>query len=111
LTRLFGLGWRDPHRVVPNAAVRRWCRVDGSERPLPRWLGVATLPVARHAPMNLAARVVPKQRVGVPLFSPSSLLRGQDERLVEVTPLYAGTAAARVSSVIPAAEAVRRLAP
>jgi hypothetical protein len=32
-----------------------------------------------------------------------------DERLVDVTPLYAGEAALRVDAVIPAAEAVARL--
>src|SRR5262249_20857633 len=29
LTQLFGLGWPDaPHRVIPNAATRRWLRRD-----------------------------------------------------------------------------------
>jgi hypothetical protein len=33
-----------------------------------------------------------------------------DDRLVEVTPLYAGTTAARITSIVPAAQAVRELA-
>jgi nitronate monooxygenase len=111
LTRLFGLGWRDPHRVVPNAAVRRWCREDGSERRLPRQLSTVLFPVARRVPVSQAARLARLQRVSIPLFSPAALLSGQDERLVEVTPLYAGAAASRISAVVPAAEAVGLLTP
>jgi NAD(P)H-dependent flavin oxidoreductase YrpB (nitropropane dioxygenase family) len=111
LTRLFGLGWRDPHRVVPNEAVRRWCRPDGSERELPRLLSRLTLPVARRVPLAQAGRMTRMQRVGLPLFSPAALLRGEEERLVEVTPLYAGAAVGRVTDVLTAAEAVRALAP
>jgi NAD(P)H-dependent flavin oxidoreductase YrpB (nitropropane dioxygenase family) len=110
-TRLFGLGWRDLHRVVPNEAVRRWCREDGTERPLARALTRATLPVARRVPLAHAGRVTRLQRVGVPLFSPAALLRGEDERLVEVAPLYAGAAVDRLHDIVPAAEAVRRLDP
>ncbi len=71
-TRLFGLGWRDPHRVVPNAAVRRWCEADGTERSLPRALSRSTLPLARHVPLSQAARVTRLQRVGLPLFIPAA---------------------------------------
>jgi nitronate monooxygenase len=111
LTRLFGLGWRDTHRVVPNAAVRRWCLADGQEKRLPRALSRATLPIARRVPLAQAGRMTRLQRVGVPLFSPAAPLRRDDERLVDVTPLYAGAAVKRLTDVIPAAEAVRRLAP
>jgi NAD(P)H-dependent flavin oxidoreductase YrpB (nitropropane dioxygenase family) len=111
ITRLFGLGWRDPHRVVPNKAVRRWCRSDGQERGLPRALSQASLPLARHVPLSQAGRMTRLQRVGMPLFSPAAALRGDDERLVEVTPLYAGAAVARLTDVLPAARAVRELVP
>lgn len=111
VTRLFGLGWRDPHRVVTNAAVRRWCRADGTERALARGLSTALLPVARRVPQSQAGKVVRRQRLGVPLFSPAPLLRGADERLLEVTPLYAGTCVSRIASVVPAAQAVRELTP
>jgi nitronate monooxygenase len=111
LTRLFGVGWRDPHRVVPNDAVRRWCRPDGRERALPAALMAATLPLARKVPMSAAETMKRMQRVGLPLFSPSALLRGEDQRALEWTPLYAGAGVARLHDVIPAAEAVRRLTP
>ena len=35
-TTLFGLGWPAPHRVVANAATRRWCRDDGRPKLVPR---------------------------------------------------------------------------
>ncbi|MDQ1650358.1 MAG: hypothetical protein QOG60_2415 [Frankiaceae bacterium] len=111
LTRLFGLGWRDPHRVVVNEAVRRWCRPDGRERELPRLLSRVTLPVARRVPVSQAGRMARMQRVGVPLFSPAALLRGEADRLVEVTPLYAGAAVGRINDLMDAADAVRALAP
>lgn len=111
LTRLFGMGWRDPHRVVPNGAVRRWCDEKGAERRLPRELSRATLPIARRVPLSRAGRITRLQRVGMPLFSPAAMLRGDSERLVEVTPLYAGTAVDRLHEILPAAEAVRRLTP
>lgn len=111
VTTLFAMGWRDPHRVVPNAAVRRWCRADGSPRLSPRLIAAATLPLARRVPMSAAAGLVKRQRVGRPLFSPAALLRGDDAALVEVTPLYAGAGAARIDAVVAAAEAVRRLTP
>jgi nitronate monooxygenase len=111
LTTLFAAGWRDPHRVVRNAAVRRWCHADGTPKALPRLVTAATMPVARRVPMSAAGRLVARQRVGLPMFSPAALLRGDDPALVEVTPLYAGIGAARIDSIVPAAEAVRLLTP
>jgi NAD(P)H-dependent flavin oxidoreductase YrpB (nitropropane dioxygenase family) len=110
-TRLFGLGWRDPHRVVPNGAVRRWCQPDGTERRLPRSLSRLTMPLARRVPLSQAGRMTRMQRVGVPLFSPAALLRGEDERLIEVTPLYAGASVGRLHDILPAAQAVQVLSP
>lgn len=111
LTRLFGLGWRDPHRVVANDATRRWCRPDGRDRALPAALMTATLPLARRVPLDRASQVKRLQRAGVPLFSPAALLRGEDPERLEATPLYAGAAVSRLNDVIPAAEAVARLTP
>jgi nitronate monooxygenase len=111
MTTLFAAGWRDPHRVVRNAAVRRWCLEDGTPRALARMVTAATMPVARRVPMSAGAKLVARQRVGMPMFSPAALLRGDDPALVEVTPLYAGTGAARIEAVVPAAGAVRLLTP
>ena len=111
MTTLFAAGWRDPHRVVRNAAVRRWCHDDGRPRAAARAVTAVTMPVARRVPMSAAGKLVARQRVGMPMFSPAALLRGDDPSLVEVTPLYAGTGAARITSIVPAAEAVRLLTP
>jgi len=111
VTRLFGVGWRDPHRVLVNDAVRRWCDAAGRERALPRVLTTVTLPLARRAPMSQADRAKRLQRVGLPLFTPAAPLRGDDDARLETTPLYAGAAVARLHDVLPAAEAVRRLSP
>jgi hypothetical protein len=70
-----------------------------------------TMPLARLVPMSAAGKLVARQRVRMPLFSPAALLRGDDDALVEVTPLYAGVGVARIRSVVSAAEAVRLLTP
>jgi nitronate monooxygenase len=49
-------------------------------------------------------------RASLPFYGPASMLLGMDERLVEVTPLYAGETARRIGSIVPAAQAVRELA-
>ena len=58
LTELFGLGWADaPHRVIPNAATRRWL---GDDPRGPRWIRLAN-----RLASPLAARV--------PVAAPGSL--------------------------------------
>jgi nitronate monooxygenase len=109
-TLLFGMGWPSLHRVVPNAATDRWCARD----PLgPRWaraLNRAIDPIVRHAPPKGVGAAVRRQRVSVPLYTPAALLRGMDERLLEVVPLYAGECVRQIDALMPAAEIVRELA-
>jgi NAD(P)H-dependent flavin oxidoreductase YrpB (nitropropane dioxygenase family) len=110
-TLLFSVGWSDRHRVVPNAATERWCADD--ERG-PRGivaLNRALAPVLQRLPATLAARSLAHQRVAIPLYGPSAALAGMDERLLEVTPLYAGDCARRITSLTSAAEAVAALTP
>jgi hypothetical protein len=52
-----------------------------------------------------------RQRVGLPFYAPAPALEGMDERLLEVTPLYAGVCAREIDRVVPAAEAVALLDP
>lgn len=110
-TLLFSVGWSDRHRVLPNAATDRWCAAD--ERG-PR--GVVALnrmlaPGLRRLPPSVTTAMMRRQRVGVPLFGPAAVLAGADERLLEVAPLYAGRCARAITTVVPAADAVRELAP
>jgi NAD(P)H-dependent flavin oxidoreductase YrpB (nitropropane dioxygenase family) len=110
-TTLFGLGWPARHRVVANAATRRWLRLDGSVRGLPRLLNATSGPISRLVPDGIAARLPTLQRARVPLLSPAPALVGMPDRTVESTPLYAGETALRIDSVVSAAEAVALLSP
>jgi NAD(P)H-dependent flavin oxidoreductase YrpB (nitropropane dioxygenase family) len=109
-TLLFSVGWHERHRVVPNAATERWCR-DGSLGPRRLLeLNRALAPLLRRLPPSASTATLTRQSLSLPLYGPASILRGMDERLVEVTPLYAGETAKRIHSIVPAAEAVRQLA-
>jgi hypothetical protein len=58
-----------------------------------------------------AGQVTRLQRVGVPLFSPAAMLRGDSDRMVDVTPLYAGASTGRMHEILSAGAALRSLAP
>ena len=105
-TKLFGFGWPDRHRVLPNAATERWA---GRAR-LVDVLTRRTRTLGRMLPLAAAARMPALQRAALPLYGPAPPLEGMPDRLVEVTPLYAGESVRRIRSVVPAAEAVRELA-
>ncbi len=108
-TLLFGFGWPMRHRVVPNAATRRWCA--GDERG-PGWvqrLEARSGPVGGLLPVGLLDRMVPLQRLATPIFTPALPLVGMPTSSVDRTALYAGQTAGRITDVIPAAEAVARL--
>lgn len=109
-TRLFSVGWYERHRVAPNAITRRWTstRTAGPRAVLA--LNRLTAPLLRRLPPSVAERTLGAQRVSVPFCGPVSILSGMDERLVDVTPLYAGVSAARIGEIIPAGQAVRELA-
>lgn len=111
VTELFGFGWPLRHRVVPNAATRRWC---GPAELEPRWLrqvGRASAVAGRVLPMSALDPLVARQRVSVPLFSPGLPLAGMPAESVDRTALYAGETLHRIDDVVPAAEAVARLIP
>jgi NAD(P)H-dependent flavin oxidoreductase YrpB (nitropropane dioxygenase family) len=110
VTLLFGLGWHGVHRVVPNAATRRWCEHDALG---PRWVRAmnrATQALTRVLPASVERRYVPRQRISLPLYTPAALLRGMDERLLEVTPLYAGQCVTKIAELLPAAAVVSEIA-
>jgi NAD(P)H-dependent flavin oxidoreductase YrpB (nitropropane dioxygenase family) len=108
-TLLFSVGWSDRHRVVPNAATERWSRDGLGPRPVIA-LNRALAPVLSRLP-RLAGRTLMQQRVGIPFYGPIAPLAGMDERLLEVTPLYAGECARRITALTSAAEAVAALTP
>jgi NAD(P)H-dependent flavin oxidoreductase YrpB (nitropropane dioxygenase family) len=110
-TTLFGFGWPARHRVVANAATRRWLRTDGSVRRLATAINAPSARLGRFVPDAVAARLPTLQRARLPVLSPAPPLAGMPDDTVEHTPLYAGDTALRIDRVVPAAEAVAMLAP
>jgi NAD(P)H-dependent flavin oxidoreductase YrpB (nitropropane dioxygenase family) len=110
LTELFGFGWPAPHRVVPNAATRRWLRDDRRGPGWVRALHHATAPALSRLPNSLIQRASGSQRPGMPLFGPSAATTQDPVALVDAKPLYAGECVARIADVRPANELVRVLA-
>jgi len=107
-TTLFGLGWATPHRVVPNAATRRWCDENGA---VPGWLdGINkafgfTRKIAPFKPD--AAR---SQRADVPFFTNAVIPEYLSADLVESCPLYVGERVKELTDIQPAAQVVQSLA-
>jgi nitronate monooxygenase len=112
LTELFGLGWPDaPHRVIPNAATRRWL---GGDRRGPRWIRAAnrlSAPLTRALPAGLQARALASQRPGQPFLGPQPPTNDGPVNLLDSGPLYAGANVGRIADIRPAAELVRALTP
>ena len=112
LTELFGAGWpRAPHRVVPNAATRRWLRRDNRGPAAVRALNTAAAPLTRRLPAALQERITGAQRPDRPILSPQPPAEGAPPGLVDAGPLYAGETVSRLDDVRPAAELTRELAP
>jgi nitronate monooxygenase len=110
LTELFGAGWPAPHRVVPNAATRRW--LGGDDRG-PGWLRAihrASAPALSRVPVAAQIRLASIQSPRRPLFSPVPPTAGGPASLVDAGPLYAGETVARIHELRPAGELVAELA-
>lgn len=106
LTDLFGAGWPAPHRVVPNAAMRRRQQAPFANRLLNHLLA----PGARYVPPSLQARMARTQRPGSRLLTPAGPTDDGPATLVDAGALYAGETVARIDEVRPAADLVRELA-
>ena len=109
-TTLFGLGWPAPHRVVANAATRRWCHEDGRAKLAPRLITAGSGMLARLGDRAIGP-MVRMQRAALPVFSPIAPTVGMGESAVDRTALYAGETALRMTSVISARQAVTELSP
>jgi nitronate monooxygenase len=112
LTEFFGLGWADaPHRVIPNAATRRWL---GHDPRGPRWIRLAnrlTSPLAARLPVAAQDRWLAIQRPSLPFLAPPMALDDGPSSLLDSGPLYAGTNVTRVSDIGPAAQIVADVTP
>lgn len=109
-TMLFGLGWPAPHRVVANAATRRWCHDDGHAKLAPRMINAGSGMLAK-LPDRGQASVPRLQTPRLPFFSPAAPTVGMPGSVVEQMALYAGETVSRLTSVTSAQHAVGDLAP
>lgn len=112
LTELFGMGWpHAPHRVLPNAATRRWLGEAVRGPAALRALHTALGPIAGRAPTAIQNRLAGRAAAGPLDLSPAPPTRGMSAATLETHPLYAGETAARITDVRPAAEIARELTP
>jgi nitronate monooxygenase len=111
LTELFGLGWSAPHRVIPNAATRRWLRHDPRG---PGWIRLGNRlasPLVMRVPERLQDRGLAIQRPSLPFLGPPMALDDGPPSLLDSGPLYAGQGVIRISDIRPAAQIVNDLTP
>ncbi len=110
LTTLFGLGWPEPHRVLINDAVKRWCNDRGEPRTAIRILNWLTQFGAKYAPPGMAQKMMQSQRVNRPFFTPMLAAAGMDAPVLQALAAYAGECVREIHSVEPAAAVVESLA-
>ena len=107
-TDLFGLSWPLRHRVVPNAATRRWCGDDGMAKALPAALNAASRPLSALGYFD-AGVLMRVQSPALPFFTPLAPVAGVPDSWVDHAALYAGETALRISELTSAERAVRDL--
>lgn len=110
LTELFGLGWPGAHRVLPNRATDRWLRHDGRGPRTARLVNRLAAPVVSRLPDRSHGWVTRLQLAAVPSYSPIPPVIGTPDRVLEVSPMYAGETVARIHDISPAGDIVRTLA-
>jgi NAD(P)H-dependent flavin oxidoreductase YrpB (nitropropane dioxygenase family) len=111
LTELFGLGWPAPHRVIPNAATRRWLRRDPRG---PGWIRLGNRlasPLVMRLPEGLQDRGLAIQRPSLPFLAPPMAVDDGPLSLLDSGPLYAGANVTRIEDIRPAAQIVNDLTP
>lgn len=109
-TNLFGLSWPLRHRVVPNAATRRWCHPDGRAKALPAAISAASRPMAALGYFDAGA-LLRLQSPARPLFTPLAPLAAAPDAWADRAALYAGETALRIGELTSAARAVADLSP
>ncbi|HWT49051.1 MAG TPA: nitronate monooxygenase [Mycobacterium sp.] len=109
-TNLFGFSWPLRHRVVPNAATRRWCGDDGKANVLPAALNAASRPLSALGYFDAGA-LMRLQSPARPFFTPLAPVAGLPDSWVDRAALYAGETALRISELTSAEQAVKDLSP
>jgi nitronate monooxygenase len=112
LTELFGLGWPEaPHRVIPNAATRRWL---GHEDRGPVWIRRGNQAITRLAaviPPAAQNRALRAQPPKLPFLVAQPPTEDGPANLVDWRPLYAGANVGRIADIPTAAKLVNLLTP
>jgi NAD(P)H-dependent flavin oxidoreductase YrpB (nitropropane dioxygenase family) len=112
LTELFGMAWPNaPHRVIPNAATRRWLTGDPRGPRAVRALHRAVSPVTRLLPMGAQMRAAGRAAMGPLDLGPSAPTDGMPTETLDTHPLYAGETVARITRVRPAGTVLDDLTP
>jgi NAD(P)H-dependent flavin oxidoreductase YrpB (nitropropane dioxygenase family) len=112
LTELFGMGWpHAPHRVLPNAATRRWLADDPRGPKAIRAMHTALAPLVRRTPVGLQLRLAGRARAGALDLTPPAPTEDMPAATIDTHPLYAGETVSRVDAVSPAATVLGRLVP
>ncbi|OBG20554.1 nitronate monooxygenase [Mycobacterium sp. 852002-51057_SCH5723018] len=109
-TNLFGLSWPLRHRVVPNAATRRWCGDNGKAKALPAALNAASRPLSVLGYFDAGA-LMRLQSTSRPFFTPLAPVAGVPDSWVDRAALYAGETALRIGELTSAEQAVKELGP
>lgn len=107
-TNLFGLSWPLRHRVVPNAATRRWCDQNGKAKALPAALNAASRPLSALGYFD-AGPLMRLQSPGLPFFTPLAPVAGVPDSWLDSAALYAGETALRIGELTSAEQAVAEL--
>jgi nitronate monooxygenase len=110
ITTLFGLGWPDPHRVLINEAVKRWCNDHGDPQRAIRILNWLTQFGSKYTPPSVLKKLAQAQRVDRPLFTPMLAEAGMSEPLMEALAAYAGECVSEINTLEPAVSVVESLA-
>ena len=108
-TTLFGLAWPAPHRVVANAATRRWCHEDGTTKLAPRLINAGSGVLAR-LPDWATAPLTRIQMPSLPMLSRVAPRSGCPSRRWTTRRCTRGETVLRMTSVISARQAVTELA-
>ncbi len=107
LTRLFGLGWPDKHRVLRNGATEKWT----TQGRIPGWLKLLH-GSSRFLAKSRADRrkIVSKQTLRYPLYTPSPMKPGMESSQADVTALYAGECVSKIDRLDSAQSIVEEIA-
>ncbi len=107
LTNLYGLGWPDKHRVLRNGATDKWT----AHGRTPGWLKSLHKTSSFLAKSRADRRkIVSRQTLRYPFYTPSPMKPGMDSSRAEVTALYAGECVAEIDALVSAESIVHELA-